>query len=169
MRASVMPGATAMPWRTISSLMTPPTGVATVCSASGWPEASTRSTSAAGMPSSSSRCFAACASAASPVALTARYSCCAPSHSGLKSSASGAPAATTSPGARPNTRSTKPAVRACTMAMSRSFSCTVPTASTAAPSLRFSTTARRSPSACCACVEMASVPDAPVDASPSSA
>ena len=38
--------------------------------------------------------------AASPVARTARYSSCAASHSGWKRSASGAPAATTSPGAR---------------------------------------------------------------------
>ena len=53
MRASVMPGASAMPWRTISSVMTPPTGVVRVCNATGWPDASTRSTSAVGMPSSS--------------------------------------------------------------------------------------------------------------------
>ena len=35
MRASVMPGATVMPARTISSLMTPPLGAVMVCTATG--------------------------------------------------------------------------------------------------------------------------------------
>ena len=47
-----------------------------------------------------SRERAACASVSSPVRLTARYSCCAASHSGFSTSTSGAPAAITSPGAR---------------------------------------------------------------------
>ena len=100
MRASVMPGVTVMPARTTSSVMTPPLGAVMVCKGTGWPVASTRSTSAMGMPSSSRRCRAARASAASPTAFTARYSCCAPNHSGVSTSASGAPAAITSPGAR---------------------------------------------------------------------
>ena len=38
MRASVMPGASVMPWRTISSVMTPPVGALMVCSATAWPD-----------------------------------------------------------------------------------------------------------------------------------
>ena len=59
MRASVMPGATVMPARTISSLMTPPAGALIVCKATGWPVRSMRSTVAAGMPNSSRRWRAA--------------------------------------------------------------------------------------------------------------
>ena len=169
MRASVMPGATLMPRRTASSVMTPPMGAVMVCNACGRPLRCTSSTTAAVMPSSSRRARAACASAASPVARTARYSCCAPSQSGFISSTSGAPAATTSPGARAGTRSTKPAVRACTMATSRSLSCTVPRASALAPMARCATVAKRTPSACSAAVETVSAGPAGIPACASSA
>ena len=89
-----------------------------------------------GMPSSNMRCRAAAARVSSPVLRTARYSSCALSQSGCSSSASGAPAATTSPGARGITRSTKPALRAWTIATSRWFSATVPTTSIAGASAR---------------------------------
>ncbi len=151
MRASVMPAATVMPWRTISSLISPPIGARTVLSASGWPLCSTRSTSAAGMPNSVSRSRAAAVSAASPVRRTARYSVCAASQSGCSTSAKAAPAPMTSPGARACTRSTKPLARACTMATSRSFRPTLPTTSTTGARARFSAVATRNPSDCCAC------------------
>ena len=54
----------------------------------------------AGIPRSNGRSRAARVSPASPVRRTARYSACAPAHSGTRISASGAPAGTTSPGAR---------------------------------------------------------------------
>ena len=38
MRASVMPGASVMPWRTISSVMTPPVGALMVYSGTAWPD-----------------------------------------------------------------------------------------------------------------------------------
>ena len=100
MRASVMPGISAMPARTISSWITPPVGLAIVITWRGCPLRSTSAISASGMPSSTSRWRDAAASAASPVARTARYSCCAPAHSGTSTSTSGAPAAITSPAAR---------------------------------------------------------------------
>ena len=92
MRARVMPGVTDMPARTPSSSITPPIGALIVITARGSPERSTCAICASVIPSSSSRSRAAAVSSASPVCLTARYSCWAPAHSVTSTSASGAPA-----------------------------------------------------------------------------
>ena len=100
MRARVMPGLRLMPWRTINSESTPAVGTVMVVIGKVRLLSLTRWITAGGIPSNARRWRAAWVSAASPMALTARNSCCAPAHSGLKTSARGLPAAMTSPGAR---------------------------------------------------------------------
>mmetsp|Transcript_53133 Transcript_53133/g.124327 ORF Transcript_53133/g.124327 Transcript_53133/m.124327 type:complete len:228 (+) Transcript_53133:1166-1849(+) len=145
MRARLMPWDTVMPGRTINSCTSPPVGACTLESACTCPLCSTCWIRDVGMPSSTKRWRAAAVRAASPVWRTARNSCWAPAHSGTSSSAMKAPLATTSPGARRATRWTKPAVRACRMATSRSLSCTTAGTWNEAPSRCFSTVAVRTP------------------------
>ncbi len=99
--ARVWPAITVMPGRTPSMVMAPPVGAVTVIVACARPVRPTDEICPFDMPSSRIRSRMACASCSSPLFRTARYSCCAPPHSGTRISASGAPRLTTSSGARP--------------------------------------------------------------------
>lgn len=99
-RARVAPSATVMPVRTSNSCTTPPMGLLRVRTACGLPLRSTWRISADGMPSRRRRWRAAASRPASPLRFRARNSSWAAAQSGINRSTSGAPAWSTSPGAR---------------------------------------------------------------------
>ena len=146
--ASVCPAITVMPARTSRVWITPPRGAVIAMRFLTLPLAATARIRLSGMPASRIRSRAAPSNEGSPSALSARYSCCTAAHSGTSSSAMKAPDLMTSFGARLATRSTKPPVRACTMATSRALKSTIPVACTAVPTVVRVTVARRTPRFC---------------------
>ena len=99
--ASDWPAATVMPGLTPSDVIAPDCGAVTVMIVCGRPLRATEAIIESGMPSSRRRSRAARVNASSPVAATARYSFCAPPHSGTRMSTIGAPLAIRSCGAWP--------------------------------------------------------------------
>ena len=92
--------ASVTPARASSVWIVPEIGVVIVTTPFGRPLRSTLAMRPSDMPISRSRWRAAAVRSGLPSRLTLRYSVCAPPHSGRSRSAIGAPARTTSPGAR---------------------------------------------------------------------
>ncbi len=159
MRNSGVPAATVMPSRAPSSATTPPIGAVSVNRGCTLPLAATDWICASVMPTRRMRWRAPSMSAPAPVMrATDRYSSCAATQSGTYSSASGWPCLTGSNGARTNSRSMNPPLRAWMTATSRSLYATVPTASTVVASALRVTAAVRTPRFCCMRALMATLP-----------